>query len=327
MALMIFIGSACTDDIEPPADNSVRLSVTAPGFTSGVQTRTTMTGSTAAFTSGDQVGVFETLTNRNNVAFSFNGSSWSTANTMYWYNGTSTHTFYAYYPYNSSSQGLTATLPVLSQQQVKTVPDAARDMLVTPAATTKARSSGTSVALQMSHAFALLRFDIKMSALSLLNPYVLDSLIVRGGNSSGGSGPYGMFNRINTSASINYSFSSNSIQIPANNSTTCSQFLRTAPAATINLLTTSVSVYVLILPGSYTNPTPAVQLILHTLGILPKNTGLLALPNASSYLAGRMYTYQVSIGLNLLGSPALRTRSQGDSLTLPAEIRHQPECR
>ena len=323
MALMIFINFACTDNIEPPAVNAVCLSVTAPAFHSGLPTRTTMTGSTAAFTSGDVVGVFETLTNRNNVSFSWNGSSWNTASPMYWYNGSSTHTFYAYYPYNSTSQELSASLPVLNQQKVTTVPDAACDMLVTPTPTQKARSSGTSVSLTMSHALALLRFDIKMSVLSLLNPYVLDSLIVRGGNPSGGNNPYGIVNQINTPASINYSFSTGTIQIPANNSTTCAQFFKAAPATAVNLLSTSVSVYVLILPGAYTNPTPAVQLVLHTLGILPKKTGYLTLPNASNFMAGRMYTYQVSIGLNLYRSPGTAIQKAGDNMLIPAGIRQE----
>lgn len=320
---MIFISLSCTSDYESPVDNPIRLSAMTSSFIPEVQTRTTMTGSTATFSSGDVIGVYEKLTSRNNVAFSLSGSSWNTVNPMYWYNGTSSHTFYAYYPYNSSSQGLSASLPILSQQKMSTIPDVTCDMLVTPLPTAQARSSGTSVSLNMNHAFALLRFDIKMSVLSLLNPYTLDSLIVRGGNPSGGSGPFGMFNKINTPASINYSFSTNSIQIPANNSTTCSQFFRAAPATAINLLNTSTSIYVLVLPGSYTNPTPAIQLILHTLGILPKNTGLLSLPNSSSFVAGKMYTYQVSIGVSLRSSQ-LQIDKEDNPQTLTAEIKYCP---
>ena len=300
LVLMTLGFISCSGKDELWVEETVRLSVSAPVFDAEVHSRTSMTGSKAAFTAGDRVGVFETLTGSNNVAFLYDGTLWGTTTPVYWRNNTSIHTFFAYYPYTVSSQGLSVAIPVLNQQKVSTVPDAACDMLVTPVATTQTRSSSTSVGLTMSHNFALLRFDIKMSVLSLLNPYVLDSLIVRGGNAQGGTGPYGMFNTTNDINRVSYNLSSKSFNLSPNNSTTCSQVLRVAPPS-VNIQTTAVSVYVLILPGEYENPSPAINLKLSTLGILPKNTGFLVLPGSASFKAGSMYVYQVSVGLNLLG--------------------------
>lgn len=317
VVMMIGMFIACSDNFEPLGGDCVRLSVEVPCADTEIQTRTSITGSKASFTNGDVVGVFETLTAKNNVAFSYDGSLWSTLTPLYWYNGTSIHTFYAYYPYNSSSQGMTVALPVLSQQKVATVPDAACDMLVTSSALAQARSSGTTVTLAMKHAFALLRFDIKMSILGLLNPYRLDSLIIRGGNSTGTAGnPYGMFNTVNTVSKVNYNLSSLVVSLSPNDNTTCAQFLRTTPVS-VNLATTAVSVYVLILPGTYTKPAPALKMNLSTLGLLPKNTGYLTLPGGSSFTAGNMYVYQVSIGLNTKTA----INEEGRETFLPAEIR------
>ncbi len=299
LVLMTLGFISCSGKDELWVEETVRLSVSVPVFDAEVHSRTSMTGSKAAFTGGDRIGVFETLTSSNNVAFSYDGTLWGTTTPVYWRDNTSTHTFYAYYPY-TASQGLSVAIPVLNQQKVSTVPDAACDMLATPSATTQTRSSGTSVALTMSHNFALLRFDIKMSILGLLNPYVLDSLIVRGGNAQGAASPYGMFNTSNDINRVSYNLSSKSFNLSPNDNTTCSQFLRVTPSS-VNVQATAVSVYVLILPGEYANPSPAINLKLSTLGILPKNTGFLVLPGSASFKAGAMYVYQVSVGLNLLG--------------------------
>ena len=318
LVLMTLGFISCSDKDELWMEETVRLSVSVPVFDAEVHSRTSMTGSKAAFTGGDRIGVFETLTGSNNIAFSYDGTLWGTTTPVYWRDNTSAHTFYAYYPYTVSSQGLSVAVPVLNQQKVSIVPDAACDMLVTPSAITQTRNSGTGVSLTMRHNFALLRFDIKMSVLSLLNPYALDSLIVRGGNVQGTTNPYGMFNTTNDINRVSYNLSSKSFNLSPNNNTTCSQFLRVAPPS-VNILTTAVSVYVLILPKKKENPSPAVNLKLSTLGVLPKNTGYLVLPGTTSFKAGNMYVYQVSVGLNLLGG----TKAGGEEkepVTLSAVI-------
>ena len=59
--------------------------------------RTNMNGSNASFTTNDQIGVFETLTNRNNVLYTYGTPNWTTTTPMYSKNSTSQHKFYAYY--------------------------------------------------------------------------------------------------------------------------------------------------------------------------------------------------------------------------------------
>ena len=41
--------------------------------------RTNMNGSNASFTTNDQIGVFETLTSRNNVLYTYGTPNWATA--------------------------------------------------------------------------------------------------------------------------------------------------------------------------------------------------------------------------------------------------------
>lgn len=319
VVIMFFIFIACSNDNEFWTDNAIGISVSPSCFDTEIESRTSMSGSTASFINGDKLGVFETLTGRNNVVFTYNGSSWSTTTPMYWYNGTSQHTFYTYYPYNASSQGVSATLPILNQQIVSTVPDAKSDMLVTSSPKLQTRSAGTSVSFTMRHAFALLQFNIKMSLLNLINPYSLDSLIVRGGNSTGQSNPYGMFNTVNDVSKISYNLLTNAVVLSTNNNTVCTQALRKVPPS-VSLTGTAISVYVLALPGTYTNPVPAVSLSLSTLGLLSKSTGFLSLPNTTTLVGGNVYVYQVSIGLNLFSNARAEIQAVEQRPILSADI-------
>lgn len=314
--MFVFIFTSCTDDYAPPSGNTVGISVSLPEFCGEIDSRTSMSGSKASFTTGDKIGISETLTGRYNVNYTYGSPLWTTTTPLYWYNGTSTHSFYAYYPYNSASQQLLAALPVLSNQTVSTVPDATCDMLVTPSPTTTIRNTASPVSLTMGHAFALLRFDIKMGII-IINTYRLDSLVVLGGN-TGGSNPYGMFNTVNNLSSVRFNLSANSVQFVTNDRTTCTQVLRSTPSA-VSLLATTTSLYVLVLPGAYTNPAPAIKITVSTLGIL-SSTKYLALPNASSFAAGKMYIYQVTVGLPLRSSGADIT-FEGEQNILPALIK------
>lgn len=69
VVMMIGMFIACSDDFGPLGGDCVRLSVEVPCADAEIQTRTSITGSRASFTNGDVVGVFETLTGKNNVAF------------------------------------------------------------------------------------------------------------------------------------------------------------------------------------------------------------------------------------------------------------------
>ena len=313
--MIIFIYTSCSDDYEPISVNTVGISVSFPEFCTGIDSRTTMNGSKASFTTGDKIGISETLTGKYNASYTYGSPLWTTATPLYWYNGTSTHSFYAYYPYNSSSQQLLAAMPVLSGQTVSTVPDATCDMLVTPTPATLVRNTSSPVTLTMSHAFALLRFDIKMGII-IINTYRLDSLVITGGN-TGGSNPYGMFNTVNNIPSVRFNLSANWVQLVTNDKTTCTQVLRSTPSA-VSLLATTTSIYALVLPGSYTNPAPAIKISVSNLGIL-SSTKYLTLPNASSFAAGKMYTYQVTVGLPLRSTSA-DAMCTGEQNILPALI-------
>lgn len=87
--IIILLAGCGKDEMPQPAITPVDISCCV------IPTRTSISGTTTSFISGDKIGVSETLTKRNNVQFS--------------YNATSTHTFYGYYPYNASSNRFTLT--------------------------------------------------------------------------------------------------------------------------------------------------------------------------------------------------------------------------
>lgn len=86
LSLMLATVSGCTE--KPELTCVDRIDITASIAESDVViTRTGMSGSTASFISGDNIGVFETLTGRQNVSFTYNGTAWSTASPLYWRDG------------------------------------------------------------------------------------------------------------------------------------------------------------------------------------------------------------------------------------------------
>lgn len=102
MAAMTMV--ACSSDdvqeaVYTPAEGEIVLQIMHPGE----QTRATDT----AFEATDSIGVYVTAADAalqvggnevNNEAFTYNGSSWTSARKVYWNNGT--HNVYAYYPYS-----------------------------------------------------------------------------------------------------------------------------------------------------------------------------------------------------------------------------------
>lgn len=96
--------AACSSDdaqeaVYTPAEGEIVLQMMHPGE----QTRATDT----AFEATDSIGVYVTAADAalqvggnevNNEAFTYNGSSWTSARKVYWNNGK--HNVYAYYPYS-----------------------------------------------------------------------------------------------------------------------------------------------------------------------------------------------------------------------------------
>ncbi len=294
--VLLLMLTGCTAQ-EDETDNNciIRFSAVVNDPEVTLSTRTSIsTGAVASFISGDQIGITETLTARNNVRFSYNGSAWSTTTPMYWKNGTSTHTFYAYYPYNTTNQGTTITIPNLSTQKTTTRPDSICDLLVT-GAKTQVRSTDTNVPLTFRHGFALLQFNMNNGILGL-GGALLNSMTINGGNTVGGTARYGIVNIVNDVTKIGYRLTTDSILATPNNATTYTQSF-TSSTPHINLLTTSVTIYVFVLPGIYQNPVPSVAF---NLGLFNVKANL---PN-KGFSANRKYVYGTTI--SVLG---LRARS------------------
>lgn len=266
------------------------------GVQENVKTRTSMNGNTASFATGDQVGVFEAVTGRNNVLYTYATPSWNTTTPMYWQNSTGLHQFYAYYPYQSTSSGNNIILPLLSAQTLAATPDPKCDLLVASLSQQKAPAT----VLNFTHAFALLKFNISFTGgvLSLLLP---GKMTLYGGNNTGTSN-WGMFNKINTINNISYNVSTQNMNITSNTSTT---FQQSISFNIPTLISNSATVYVIVLPGTYTNPAPYVQfsmkLILTGLEVLSTNAPL----TRTSFQPNTLYEYNVQVikGLTRSNTP------------------------
>lgn len=293
----MLVSVSCTEsDFRADAELPVQVCASVAGSRlsrESSRTRTGMTGSTAAFVSGDRIGVSETLTGRSNVLYTSNGTSWSTASVMYWRNATSIHTFYAYYPYQSNSPGTSAVLPVLSNQTVSAttqVPDASCDMLVA-GPKTQARTAGTAVALNFTHAFSLLQFNIRLG--SILNLYVLNNITIQGGNLTDASNRYGLVNTTANPTLINYDLTTGTIRDYGNQSTVYATSL-SRNFSSFSLLTSTTPFYFLVLPGSYNNPKPAVSITVALAGLV--SVGRNAPLPQTTFAPNTKYTYQITVG-------------------------------
>lgn len=260
------------------------------------ESRTSMSGSTASFTAGDQIGVFETLTSRANAPYSYNGTAWSSTAPIYWRNGTSAHNFYAYYPYNATSSGTKVAMPVLSTQTISNAVSPASDMLVA-SRLNQARTSG--VGLTFRHAFALIQFNVKLSSLPL-NINTLTRVTIRGGNTSGGAAPYGMVNTSGVPSQVGYDLTTGTVTAASNDAQSYAQTFFSAISG-VTLTTAAITLYAFVLPGTYTNPVPAVSFRI-TILIATYNTEFASFTN-TTLEAGKKYIYNVSIGLLTRGAP------------------------
>lgn len=283
--LLLLWGVGCTE-VPEAVDTPVRITASiAP------QSRTSMNGSTASFTTNDRIGVFETLTGRTNVPYTYNGSAWNTSTPMYWYNGSSQHSFYAYYPYNATTSGMRVTIPTLSSQTITTSVSSTNDLL---AAGPRVLTRTPGVGLTFTHAFALIQFNVKMGLLNLLNPYDLNRVTIRGGNTAGGAARYGIANITGAPAQVGYDLSTAAITATTNDSQSYTQSFY-SDISGVSLTTTAVTLYAFVLPGTYSNPVPAVSFRVSLLGLI-SNSSFGTLSN-TTFQAGTKYVYSVSIGL------------------------------
>lgn len=299
---------SCSETLElPDSGDNVQISVNIQAD----NTRTGISGGTLVFLANDQIGVSETLTSRNNVQFTYNGSAWSTPTPMYWYNGTATHTFYAYYPYNASNQNTTVSLPILNNQAFGTAPDYGYDLLVS-GPKTQVRTAGTNVPLTFTHGLTLLQFTITAP---LISTFTLQTMTLNAGNTAGGANPYGIVNTTNTIGQLGYQLTSKTLYLPAAGNTSAN-FAQTVtkPIATTGVIgTVPIIVNAIVLPGQYGNPIPGIQFQVYALLTGTKSTSAARFStNPVTFAPGTKYSYNVQIG-GLIG---LRSGNTEPAITI-----------
>lgn len=290
--VLLSLTAGCTDsgDLPGAGNETICIAVSPEPFA----TRTAMSGHTASFTTGDKIGIFETVTRRNNVAYTYGSPYWSTPTPMYWKNP-GPHVFYAYYPYQAAYSNMQVTIPVLAGQKISATPDPACDLLWSTLTQTKTAV----VTLPFNHVFSLLKFNVSFGS-ALLASFLPNQIIVGGGNAANGSQPYGMFNRVNDYTQIAYNLASQTVTFSASNA---SVFQQSITAAMPTLASNAATLYVLVVPGTYTNPAPYVQFTVKALlGVLTFTTKATNLP-AQTFAPGAMYEYNVQV----LSLPVLST--------------------
>lgn len=298
--LTLLLLTCCTDTIGLSVpDNSIHFSNDI-GIPSS---RTNMNGSNASFTANDQIGVFETLTNRDNVLYTYDTPNWTTTTPMYWRNNISLHKFYAYYPYNSSSTGQAVAVPALSGQTISSSPDARYDLLTASLNTTHTAS----VNFNFNHALTLLKFNVSF-ATSLLSTLASSKITITGGNSTTSTYPSGLFNTTASLSNLSYNLINQQLVIANNTSSTFQQsFTATLPT----LVSGATTIYVLVLPGTYTNPAPYVKFSVKLISLIELSTSSPSL-NTTTFQPNTVYEYNVQVIPKLLS----RANSPADSIEI-----------
>lgn len=280
------------DECRPTADDGQQITILAgiadskPVSDVIPESKTTITGSTAAWKSGDQLGLFctQSVPAAVNVSFSATGNGASATSSadspIYWgAPATTPHTFLAYSPYASGNNSASAVkVPALNVQTGTVNP--ALDLLISNnlASSGVLRSAGA-VGLVFTHALSLLEFDITINS-SIAANTTLTSFTVAAGSSD---------KVYTTDGNSTIALSTGAIT-PGSGVTNTTTM---TPGATVTLSATSASVYVLVLPGTYSQaPTLAINLN-------EGGTSAIAVPAASltttTFAAGSKYTYAVSI--------------------------------
>lgn len=244
------------------------------------QSRTVFTGSTAAWTDGDVIGVFSPQAKGTTLAnnpFTITGATWAPGSPIYWADGTTSHKFVAYAPYASGSNTYTAIpLPVLSGQTGSISP--AKDFLYSknqwPTGVTR---SGAAVSLVFAHALSLIEFDITIGN-GVATGTTLTSFVL--------ASPTSTDKIYSTDATSTIDISTGTITAGTTSNTTT-----VTPGTPPTLSSTAKSVYALILPGTFTAPTLAITLSESAITINVPATALAT----TTFAAGSKYTYAVTV--------------------------------
>lgn len=313
VAALLLLTTGCIVPEDFPPDERVCIAASVGGTS-----RTSISGQTTSFTAGDNIGVFETLTGRTNVPYTYNGTAWSASAPIYWRNGTSAHSFCAYYPYTTTTSGTKVQIPVLSTQTITTTRSTALDLL---AAGPVSQTRSASVALKFDHAFAVIQLNIKMGVLQLINPYYLNRITIRGGNTSGTSDRYGIANITGSPAQVGYDVPTRTLVAATNDAASYAQTFY-SDVTGVSLTTTNITFYAYILPGTYTNPRAAISFRITTLGIT-YNLDYANFPN-TTFQAGNIYVYNASIGLLSRSSRSSPTLVLEETISLDEPLTKQP---
>lgn len=289
-ALLAAWGTSCSDDetYGPAPNPAERIDISAAiadiALSSDVKTRTTISSSgTASWIDSDALGLFcpQAATPAVNVQYTVTGiastPSWATPTPIYWLDGTTAHKFLAYAPYAAGNNDASAVkIPALNVQNGTLNPS--QDFLISnnrnsPGVT----RSGTPVSLTFTHAFSLIEFKMQVGA-GIVSNSTLTSFVLAG------TAAEKLYTNDNAST---IALSTGAVTAGAATNT-----ITVTPASSPVLGSTFVSLYVLILPGTYTGPTLSVSF---------KDGGVTAYTTAANAIgttifeAAKKYSYTVTI--------------------------------
>ena len=289
--LFVFLSAVCFSctketDCDPVRPNgSDQIAISAEIINADIHSRTGYTGSSAVWANNDSLGLFcqQSKAAAVNLRFLLSGVGstpvWTPATPIYWADASTFHKFLGYVPYASGNNDPTAVkLPALTPQNGTINP--AKDFLISNNQyATGVQRSGSAVPLNFTHALALIQFDITIGN-SITASTVLNNLVLAAGPTA---------KLINTDGTSTINLSSGAIS-PSASATT--NTITVTPASAPTLSGTAVTLYVLILPGTYTAPTLQ-------LNLTEPVTGAIAVPAkplaTTTFAANTKYTYSVNV--------------------------------
>lgn len=149
----------CNDGTVPDS-NQISINAIMENITP--QTRTTDDGTNASWVTSDVVGLFCAQSNpaASNLQFTYNGTAWTPASSIFWHDFSTVHKFYAYAPYAGGNTVTAVAIPVINSQTGTINP--AHNLLFSnnlDAGINKGSNSG-SAPLIFKHALSLVQLNI-----------------------------------------------------------------------------------------------------------------------------------------------------------------------
>ncbi len=287
VAALAALCASCSDGETCESDRHDQIALSAAiAEVAADETRTGFTGSSAAWASGDVIGVFCTQASAVNVPFTAAGAgasaTWTSSPAIYWLDGLTTHKFLAYYPYASGNNDPAAVkIPALNAQ-TGTLSPAQDFMLSNNQNTTGVLRSGGAVALTFTHAFSLVELKVQLGN-GLAAGTTLTNAVLAGGASE---------KLFTSDANSTIALSTGTITAG-----TTANTLTAAPATAPTLSATPTSLYILLLPGTYVGPTLTLSI---------KDGGTTSYTTAAqplgtlAFLPGTKYSYTVTVSRNAI---------------------------